>query len=145
MARGRATRGGGEKKVVKKKKAAPKKKSAKKIKSDDDSEVDGSDAPPKRKAGGGFQKPFMLSPALSELTGETQVRQPPPSLPSIHHSKPALGDLIFIFTDHVLTRVCLAFETRCGQESMGTYKGQQPPGSQGQATNSVRRKDASDI
>jgi hypothetical protein len=76
MARGRSTRGGGEKKVVKKKKAAPRKKSAKKVKSDDDSDIDGSDAPKKRKAGGGFQKPFNLSPALSELTGETQVRRP---------------------------------------------------------------------
>lgn len=74
MARGRATRGGGDKKTVKKK--APRKKSAKKVNADDDSDVDGSDAsgsPRKRKAGGGFQKPFMLSPALSELTGETQV------------------------------------------------------------------------
>lgn len=74
LARGRSTRGGGEKKVTKKK--APRKKSAKKVKSDDDSDVDASDASGttrKRKAGGGFQKPFMLSPALSELTGETQV------------------------------------------------------------------------
>lgn len=61
-----------------KKKKAPRKKSAKKVKADDDSDVDGSDASaaPKRKAGGGFQKPFMLSPALSDLTGETQVWLP---------------------------------------------------------------------
>lgn len=59
-----------------KKKKAPRKKSAKKVGDDDDSEVDASaDSAKKRKAGGGFQKPFNLSPTLSELCGETQVRK----------------------------------------------------------------------
>ncbi|KAL6862489.1 hypothetical protein ACO1O0_002722 [Amphichorda felina] len=74
LARGRSTRGGGEKKVTKKK--APRKKSAKKVGADDDSDLDGSEAPVKRKAGGGFQKPFNLSPALQALCGETQLSRP---------------------------------------------------------------------
>lgn len=74
LARARTTRGGDKGRVVKKKKA-PRKKSAKKVGGDDDSEVDGSaDSAPKRKAGGGFQKPFLLSDTLSALCGETQVR-----------------------------------------------------------------------
>lgn len=75
MARSRSTRGGGDRAKVTKKRKAPKKKSAKKVGSDDDSEVDGSadSGAPKRKAGGGFQKPFTLSPMLSGLCGETQV------------------------------------------------------------------------
>ncbi len=72
LARGRSTRGGNDKKMIKKK--APRKKSAKKISANEDSDVDSGEAAPKRKAGGGFQKPFLLSPALSELCGETQVR-----------------------------------------------------------------------
>ncbi|KJZ80087.1 hypothetical protein HIM_00801 [Hirsutella minnesotensis 3608] len=79
LARARSTRGGGSDraKVVKKRKA-PKKKSAKKVGEDDDSDVDGSadSGAPKRKAGGGFQKPFMLSPMLSEICGETQLSRP---------------------------------------------------------------------
>ena len=74
LARGRSTRGGGEKKVTKKK--APRKKSTKKVGADDDSDLEGSEAPVKRKAGGGFQKPFNLSPALQDLCGETQVCPP---------------------------------------------------------------------
>lgn len=75
LARSRTTRGGGDKARLAKKKKAPRKKSAKKVGDDDDSEVDASgDSAPKRKAGGGFQKPFLLSPTLSELCGETQVR-----------------------------------------------------------------------
>jgi hypothetical protein len=35
----------------------------------------------KRKAGGGFQKPFNLSETLSELVGETQVRDLPHVIP----------------------------------------------------------------
>lgn len=75
LARSRSTRGGGDRAKVTKKRKAPKKKSAKKVGGDDDSEVDGSadSGVPKRKAGGGFQKPFTLSPMLSELCGETQV------------------------------------------------------------------------
>lgn len=57
-----------------KKKAAPRKKSTKKVNAADDSDVDSADGAPKRKARGGFQKPFNLSPTLSELIGETQVR-----------------------------------------------------------------------
>ncbi|KOS21219.1 Upstream activation factor subunit spp27 [Escovopsis weberi] len=75
LARSRTTRGGGDKARLAKKKKTPRKKSSKKVGDDDDSEVDGSgdSGAPKRKAGGGFQKPFLLSPTLSELCGETQV------------------------------------------------------------------------
>ena len=77
LVRARKTRGGGDKARVKKK--APRKKSAKRVRADDDSDVDPSEdsvaAPPKRKAAGGFQKPFNLSETLSELCGETQVRE----------------------------------------------------------------------
>ncbi|KAL7788598.1 SWIB/MDM2 domain-containing protein [Trichoderma ceciliae] len=77
LARSRTTRGGGDKARLPKKKKAPRKKSAKKVGGDDDSEVDASgDSAPKRKAGGGFQKPFTLSPTLSELCGETQLSRP---------------------------------------------------------------------
>ncbi|KAL6694207.1 SWIB/MDM2 domain-containing protein [Trichoderma afarasin] len=77
LARSRTTRGGGDKARLAKKKKAPRKKSAKKVGDDDDSEVDASgDSAPKRKAGGGFQKPFILSPTLSELCGETQLSRP---------------------------------------------------------------------
>lgn len=77
MARGRKTRGGDKAKPTKKK-AAPRKKSAKKVKADDDSDLEPADGEvgKKRKAGGGFQKPFNLSETLSELVGETQVREP---------------------------------------------------------------------
>ncbi|PHH88557.1 hypothetical protein CDD83_7375 [Cordyceps sp. RAO-2017] len=78
LARARSTRGGGDRARVTKKRKAPKKKSAKKVGDDEDSEVDGSgdSGAPKRKAGGGFQKPFTLSPMLSELCGETQLSRP---------------------------------------------------------------------
>ena len=73
LARARSTRGGGGGRVVKKKKAAAtRKKSAKRVRGSDESEVSGGEAPAKRK-GGGFQKPFNLSPHLADLVGETQV------------------------------------------------------------------------
>ncbi|PNY23556.1 Uncharacterized protein TCAP_06503 [Tolypocladium capitatum] len=77
LARARTTRGGGDRAKVTKKKA-PRKKSAKKVGDGDDSEVDGSadSGPPKRKAGGGFQKPFLLSETLSELCGESTLSRP---------------------------------------------------------------------
>ncbi|KAI5463549.1 SWIB/MDM2 domain-containing protein [Mariannaea sp. PMI_226] len=76
LARGRKTRGGDKPKAPKKK-AAPRKKSSKKVKAEDDSDVDSADGVvKKRKAGGGFQKPFNLSPTLSELCGETQLSRP---------------------------------------------------------------------
>lgn len=76
LARSRTTRGGDKAKNTKNaKKKTPRKKSAKKVGDDDDSEVDASadSGVPKRKAGGGFQKPFILSATLAELCGETQV------------------------------------------------------------------------
>ncbi|KAK0391587.1 hypothetical protein NLU13_1087 [Sarocladium strictum] len=76
FARGRTTRGADKPRTTKKK--APRKKSAKKIAATDDSDVDasGDSAPPKRKAGGGFQKPFILSEPLAELCGESQLPRP---------------------------------------------------------------------
>ncbi|KAH7150214.1 SWIB/MDM2 domain-containing protein [Dactylonectria estremocensis] len=80
LARSRKTRGGGDKAKAPRKqkaKAAPRKKSAKKVGADDDSDVESGDGVvKKRKAGGGFMKPFNLSPALSELVGETQLSRP---------------------------------------------------------------------
>ncbi|KAH7134038.1 SWIB/MDM2 domain-containing protein [Dactylonectria macrodidyma] len=80
LARSRKTRGGGDKAKGPRKqkaKAAPRKKSAKKVGADDDSDVESGDGVvKKRKAGGGFMKPFNLSPALSELVGETQLSRP---------------------------------------------------------------------
>lgn len=78
LARGRSTRGGLDKKTKPKKAAARKKKSSNKISTNDDSEVEGSDGEPKkkRKAGGGFQKPFNLSPALADIVGESQLARP---------------------------------------------------------------------
>ncbi|KAK5991767.1 Upstream activation factor subunit spp27 [Cladobotryum mycophilum] len=78
LARSRTTRGGGDKTRLAKKKKTPRKKSSKKGGDEDESEVDGSgdSGVPKRKAGGGFQKPFILSPTLSELCGETQLSRP---------------------------------------------------------------------
>ncbi|RDA86318.1 hypothetical protein CP532_5693, partial [Ophiocordyceps camponoti-leonardi (nom. inval.)] len=78
LARVRSTRGGGDRAKMTKKRKAPKKKSSKKVGDDDDSDVDGSgdSAVPKRKAGGGFQKPFTLSPMLSDICGETQLSRP---------------------------------------------------------------------
>ncbi|KPM39524.1 hypothetical protein AK830_g7057 [Neonectria ditissima] len=79
LARSRKTRGGDKPKAKasRKQKAAPRKKSSKKVKVEDDSDVEsGEGVVKKRKAGGGFMKPFNLSPALSELTGETQLSRP---------------------------------------------------------------------
>ncbi|CAM1512007.1 Fc.00g095200.m01.CDS01 [Cosmosporella sp. VM-42] len=79
LARSRTTRGKGDKAKPgrKQKKSAPRKKSAKKVGADDDSDVDtNGDPPPKRKAGGGFQKPFVLSDTLSVICGETQLSRP---------------------------------------------------------------------
>ncbi|KAH8736194.1 SWIB/MDM2 domain-containing protein [Ilyonectria robusta] len=80
LARSRKTRGGSDKAKAPRKpkaKAAPRKKSAKKVGADDDSDVgSGEGEVKKRKAGGGFMKPFNLSPALSELCGETQLSRP---------------------------------------------------------------------
>ncbi|KAF2109047.1 hypothetical protein BDV96DRAFT_248995 [Lophiotrema nucula] len=78
-ARGRATRGGNTKKkapVQKQKK--PKKKSSNKVKDEDDSDIaSGSGAEKKEvKRTGGFHKPMTLSPALSELLGETSLSRP---------------------------------------------------------------------
>lgn len=79
LARARTTRGNGRAAKPAKKKAPRKKsKSATKVKTDDDSGVEASESsvPPKRKAGGGFQKPFNLSPQLSDVVAETQVCVP---------------------------------------------------------------------
>lgn len=72
LARGRTTRGADKPRATKKKKA-PKKKSTKVITDDSDLEASADSAPPKRKAGGGFQKPFILSEPLAELCGEAKV------------------------------------------------------------------------
>ena len=72
LARARSTRGGGGGKVVKKKKAT-RKKSAKRVRGSDESGVESEEGEGKKKRGGGFQKPFNLSPNLAELVGETQV------------------------------------------------------------------------
>ncbi|KAF2499543.1 SWIB-domain-containing protein [Lophium mytilinum] len=79
----RSTRGGNTKKraaVVKKKDKAAKKKqkSARKINSDDDSEVESGDGAKKKEVNrnSGFHKPMNLSPALSELLGETSLSRP---------------------------------------------------------------------
>jgi upstream activation factor subunit UAF30 len=74
----RSTRGGGttkRKTVTKKAKSTPKKKSKAKINSDDDSNVSDSEKPEKEKKGG-FHKPMILSPPLSEMLGETQLSRP---------------------------------------------------------------------
>ncbi|KAF2265679.1 SWIB-domain-containing protein [Lojkania enalia] len=77
--RARSTRGGNTKKrapLPKKKKE--KKKSANKVKDEDDSDLgSGSGADKKEvKRTGGFHKPMTLSPALSELLGETSLSRP---------------------------------------------------------------------
>ncbi|KAL2194057.1 SWIB/MDM2 domain-containing protein [Corynascus similis CBS 632.67] len=77
LSRGRVTRGAGTAKSKVKAKTT-KKKSAKRVRSDDDSNVEDSDASgkPKRKAGGGFQKPFILSDPLADVCGESQLSRP---------------------------------------------------------------------
>ncbi|KAK4162420.1 upstream activation factor subunit spp27 [Cladorrhinum sp. PSN259] len=79
LSRGRVTRGAATSKPKAKAKAkakTAKKKSSKRARSDDESDGEGGEDKPKRKAGGGFQKPFNLSPALSELCYETQLSRP---------------------------------------------------------------------
>ncbi|KAK3990922.1 upstream activation factor subunit spp27 [Cladorrhinum sp. PSN332] len=75
LSRGRVTRGAATSKPKSKAKPA-KKKSSKRARSDDESDGGDGEDKPKRKAGGGFQKPFNLSPALSELCFETQLSRP---------------------------------------------------------------------
>ncbi|KAF2242728.1 SWIB/MDM2 domain-containing protein [Trematosphaeria pertusa] len=77
--RARSTRGANTKKrATVPKKKTQKKKSANRVKDEDDSDIgSGSTAEkksPSRK--GGFHKPMALSPALSELLGETQLSRP---------------------------------------------------------------------
>ncbi|KAF2200139.1 SWIB-domain-containing protein [Delitschia confertaspora ATCC 74209] len=76
--RARSTRGGNTKKKAPLPKKKQKKKSAAKIKGEDDSDVEsGSGAEKKEvKRTGGFHKPMNLSPALSELLGETSLSRP---------------------------------------------------------------------
>ncbi|KAF3762799.1 hypothetical protein M406DRAFT_108037 [Cryphonectria parasitica EP155] len=77
LARGRQTRGG-HSTPKPKPKQKQKKKSSTKVKAGDDSDVDTEDSatPKKRKAGGGFQKEFNLSYALSELVGMERLSRP---------------------------------------------------------------------
>ncbi|KAF2176677.1 SWIB-domain-containing protein [Zopfia rhizophila CBS 207.26] len=77
--RARSTRGGNtKKKAPLPKKKKEKKKSSTKVKDDDDSDIgSGSGAEKKEvKRTGGFHKPMTLSPALSELLGETALSRP---------------------------------------------------------------------
>ncbi|KZO90352.1 SWIB-domain-containing protein [Calocera viscosa TUFC12733] len=56
---------------------AGKKKTKKSKAAVEDSDGEGDGERPKKKArGGGFQKPYALSPALQELTGETELSRP---------------------------------------------------------------------
>ncbi|RAR15911.1 secretion pathway protein Sls2/Rcy1 [Stemphylium lycopersici] len=75
---GRATRGGNTKRKAPAPKKKTKKKSANRVKDEDDSDLGsgsgGEKKSPSRK--GGFHKPMALSPALSELLGETQLSRP---------------------------------------------------------------------
>ena len=74
----RGTRGGGapkRKAAPKKPKVTPKKKSKAKINSDDDSNLSDSSKPEKEKKGG-FHKPMILSAALGEMLGESQLSRP---------------------------------------------------------------------
>ncbi|KAH7391770.1 SWIB/MDM2 domain-containing protein [Pyrenochaeta sp. MPI-SDFR-AT-0127] len=74
----RSTRGGNTKRRAPPPKKKTKKKSANKVKDEDDSDIasgsGGEKKSPSRK--GGFHKPMALSPALSELLGETQLSRP---------------------------------------------------------------------
>lgn len=72
---------------MKKRKKVARKKSEKRVRGSDESEGSSGEAAPKRKAGGGFQKPFNLSPQLAEVCGETQVG---PLVSSYRH--PCAGD-----------------------------------------------------
>ncbi|CAA9962349.1 hypothetical protein CFE70_005764 [Pyrenophora teres f. teres 0-1] len=75
---GRATRGGNTKRRAPAPKKKTKKKSSNRVKDEDDSDIGsgsgGEKKSPSRK--GGFHKPMALSPALSELLGETQLSRP---------------------------------------------------------------------
>ncbi|USP79921.1 Upstream activation factor subunit spp27 [Curvularia clavata] len=75
---GRATRGGNTKRKAPAPKKKTKKKSSNKVKDEDDSDIGsgsgGEKKSPTRK--GGFHKPMALSPALSELLGETHLSRP---------------------------------------------------------------------
>jgi len=75
---GRATRGGNTKRRAPAPKKKTKKKSSNRVKDEDDSDIGsgsgGDKKSPSRK--GGFHKPMALSPALSELLGETQLSRP---------------------------------------------------------------------
>lgn len=131
LARGRSTRGGGTDKKAVKKKKAPRKKSAKKVNSDDDSDVEGAE-PKKKRAGGGFQKPFNLSPALSELTGETQVCFVISLLCNSQRARARhlCSRFIKIPTRYLrLTVISPAALTPWScQESLGTHQGKRSPG-----------------
>lgn len=99
------------------------------MRSDDDSNVEDSDASgkPKRKAGGGFQKPFILSDPLADVCGESQVRccRSYPSVDSPTHN------------------CCsLAIPSTSGQEALGLYQGKRAPGPQRQAADPLRREAA---
>jgi upstream activation factor subunit UAF30 len=77
--RARSTRGGNTKKrAPAPKKKKEKKKSGTKVKDEDDSDVGSGSGVEKKevKRTGGFHKPMNLSPALSELLGETSLSRP---------------------------------------------------------------------
>ncbi|KAH9860531.1 hypothetical protein J1614_011862 [Plenodomus biglobosus] len=79
-ARLRSTRGGNTKRraAPKKVEKKTKKKSATRVKDDDDSDVNSDSGAEKKSPSrkGGFHKPMALSPALSDLLGETQLSRP---------------------------------------------------------------------
>ncbi|KAF2854639.1 SWIB-domain-containing protein [Plenodomus tracheiphilus IPT5] len=79
-ARLRSTRGGNTKRraAPKKVEKKTKKKSATRVKDEDDSDVNSDSGAEKKSPSrkGGFHKPMALSPALSELLGETQLSRP---------------------------------------------------------------------
>ncbi|KAH9878521.1 hypothetical protein IAQ61_001793 [Plenodomus lingam] len=79
-ARLRSTRGGNTKRraAPKKVEKKTKKKSATRVKDVDDSDVNSDSGAEKKSPSrkGGFHKPMALSPALSELLGETQLSRP---------------------------------------------------------------------
>ncbi|KAF2832070.1 SWIB-domain-containing protein [Ophiobolus disseminans] len=74
----RSTRGGNTKKRAPLPKKKTKKKSSNRVKDEDDSDIaSGSGAEKKSPSKkGGFHKPMALSPALSDLLGETQLSRP---------------------------------------------------------------------
>ncbi|KAL2106531.1 hypothetical protein VUR80DRAFT_6571 [Thermomyces stellatus] len=76
LARARSTRGGGGSGAKAVKKKATKKKSAKRVRGSDESGAESEEEEGKKRKGGGFQKPFNLSPNLAELVGEAQLSRP---------------------------------------------------------------------